>query len=58
MADNSGSGNGTVMLAFLVGCLLVAVIVLFVFHGVPGMGSHPAASSGPSATLTVHGGKS
>jgi hypothetical protein len=56
MANGDGGGSNA-MLGVIVGVLLVLVIGFFVFGGIPG--HHGAVGGGgPSATLTVQGGKS
>jgi hypothetical protein len=49
MADNNG-GSGTTVLALIVGALVVLVVALFMFGGIPGMGS---ANKAPSVTITA-----
>ncbi|MES2473415.1 MAG: hypothetical protein V4601_11330 [Pseudomonadota bacterium] len=48
MADNSGGGSTTI-LAFIVGALLIAVVGLFFFRGMPAK----QVASGPSITITA-----
>lgn len=48
MADGNGNG-GTTVLALVVGALLVLVVGLFMFGGIPGMHK----DSGPSITVTA-----
>ena len=48
MADNNGGGAGTTFLAVIVGGILVLLVALFAFGGIPGM-----QQKGPSLTINA-----